>query len=67
MNSKALVKRWVAVASNGFESIDPVDFFIVWWKSEGMPSELGGTDVDFGVQRQEARFELHKIPSIITR
>ena len=60
MDSESFAQRRITIASDRFQPIDEVDFGGIRWEIEGMPGELGGTDVHFRVEWEETGFKLKK-------
>ena len=54
----ALAQRRVAVSSERLQPIDEVDLLVAGRDVERVPSELGRTELDLRVQRQEASLKL---------
>lgn len=60
MDSEPFAQRRITIASDRFQPIYEVHFGGIWWKIEGMPSELGRANVHFWVEWKETGFKLQK-------
>jgi hypothetical protein len=61
VDRQAFMQGRVAIPRNRLQSIDEVHFLVIRRQAERVPCELGGADMHFGIQWQEARFELYVV------
>lgn len=59
VHREALAEGGVAVAGDRLQAGDEVRLLVLWRDVERMPCQLGGAEVDLGVEREEAGLQLY--------